>query len=220
MHFSFEKYVPYQVLKDFSVENLETTHSTFLSKFSSEILSRIVNYWGSIFSLYLTWGPFSLVCVLSVFFFLSFFFFFLFLLVFSLTNTNDSKDSKEGRRNHYFSCISLPPAHKHAFSSSRFLPLVFNYQTDSWSDLLSLEIWILFAFSLMQLSIDFDSSKWHCEDLNSYQTNTFILQIKRLNRLILTPVTTTVHLPGLPSSTPNHHLSSIRLPNCIMRDFF
>ena len=31
--------------------------------------SWIVNYWGSIFTLYLKWGAFSLVCVLSVFFF-------------------------------------------------------------------------------------------------------------------------------------------------------
>ena len=54
LQFSFEKHVPSQVLKDFSVENLETTRSTFLSKFSSEIyLSRIINYWGSIFTLYL-----------------------------------------------------------------------------------------------------------------------------------------------------------------------
>ena len=79
LHFSFEKHVPSQVLKDFSVENLETTPSTFLSKFSSEIyLSRIINYWGSIFTLYLTRGTFSLVCVLSSFFsfFLLFFFFY------------------------------------------------------------------------------------------------------------------------------------------------
>ena len=42
--FFYEKYVPFQVLKDFSVEILETTPSTFLSKFSSEIyLSRIIN---------------------------------------------------------------------------------------------------------------------------------------------------------------------------------
>ena len=33
LHFSFEKYVPSQVLKDFSMENLETTPSIFLSKF-------------------------------------------------------------------------------------------------------------------------------------------------------------------------------------------
>ena len=43
LHFSFEKHVPFQVLKDFSVENLETIPSTLLSKFSSEIyLSRIL----------------------------------------------------------------------------------------------------------------------------------------------------------------------------------
>ena len=33
-HSSFEKHVLSQVLKDFSVENLEATPSTFLSKFS------------------------------------------------------------------------------------------------------------------------------------------------------------------------------------------
>ena len=95
-------------------------------------------------------------------FFLSFFFFFLFLLVFSLTDTNDSKDSKEGRRNHYFSCIPLPPAHKHSFSSTRFLPLAFNqsicnYQNNSWWDFFSLKIYILFAFSLMQLDFSIQS---------------------------------------------------------------
>ena len=46
----FEKHVPSQVLKDLSVENLETTPSTVLSKFSFEIyLSRIIDYLGSIF---------------------------------------------------------------------------------------------------------------------------------------------------------------------------
>ena len=45
----------FQVLKNFSVENLETTPSTFTSKFSSKIYSsRIIYYWGSIFTLYLT----------------------------------------------------------------------------------------------------------------------------------------------------------------------
>ena len=54
LHFSFEKHVISQVLKDFSVENLETTPSTFPSKFSYEIyLHGIINYWGSIFTLYL-----------------------------------------------------------------------------------------------------------------------------------------------------------------------
>ena len=116
-------------LKDFYVENLETTPNTFLSKFPSEIyVSRIINYWGSIFTLYCrersVWFVFH-PYFLS--FFPSSFFVFVFLSVFCLINTNDSQD---------FSCFSLPPAYKHSLSSSRFLPLlfnrsVFNYQIDS-----------------------------------------------------------------------------------------
>ena len=41
-----------QVLKDFFVENLETTPSTFLSS-CVICLSQIVNYWDSICTLYL-----------------------------------------------------------------------------------------------------------------------------------------------------------------------
>ena len=37
LHFSFEKHVLSQFLKDFSVENVETTPSSLLSKFSCEI---------------------------------------------------------------------------------------------------------------------------------------------------------------------------------------
>ena len=46
--------------------------------YSQIYLSGIINYWGSILTLYITWGAFSLVCVLSVFFsfFLSCFFLF------------------------------------------------------------------------------------------------------------------------------------------------
>ena len=82
LDFSFEKHVPSQVLIDSSDKSLETAPSAFLLRFSAEIyFSRIINYWGIIFTLYLTWGAFSLVCVLSAFFFLAF----LFLSVFSLT---------------------------------------------------------------------------------------------------------------------------------------
>ena len=73
--FSFEKHISSQDFKDFSVENLKTTPSNFLNFFSEIYLSPIINYSGSIFTLYLTWGVFSLVCVVSIFFFLSFFFF-------------------------------------------------------------------------------------------------------------------------------------------------
>ena len=47
--------------------------------YSQIYLSGIINYWGSILTLYITWGAFSLVCVLPYFFlsfFLVFFFFF------------------------------------------------------------------------------------------------------------------------------------------------
>ena len=85
--------MPFQVLKNFSVENLETTPSTFHVKLCSDIyLSRIIKYWGSTFTLYLTWGALSLVCVLSVFFFffplsfsLLFFFFYRYFLYQTLT---------------------------------------------------------------------------------------------------------------------------------------
>ena len=64
--------------------------------YSQIYLSGIINYWGSILTLYITWGAFSLVCVLSVFFFfLSFLFFSLFLLVFSLTDTKIRKIGRE-----------------------------------------------------------------------------------------------------------------------------
>ena len=60
----------------------------FLSKFSSDIyFSRFINYWASIFTLYLTWGAFSLVCVLSVFFFFLSFISFLFFSRYFLWQT-------------------------------------------------------------------------------------------------------------------------------------
>ena len=49
--------------------------------YSQIYLSEILNYGRSILTLYMTWGAFSLVCVLSVFF--SFFLSFPFLLFFS-----------------------------------------------------------------------------------------------------------------------------------------
>ena len=101
----------------FLCSDLETTSSTFLSKFSAEIfLSQIINYWGSIFTLYLTWGMFSLVCVLSGArtFFLSFLLFSLFLSVFYLADTNDSQDSREGRGNNcFFVYYFHPPTNIH-----------------------------------------------------------------------------------------------------------
>ena len=53
LHFSFEKQVPSQVLKDFSVENLETTPSTFRLNFFGDLFIPIMIYWDSLFTLYL-----------------------------------------------------------------------------------------------------------------------------------------------------------------------
>ena len=63
--------------------------------------------------------------------------------------------------------------------------------------------------------IDFDISKWHCEDLSSYQTITLPSQSERLNKLRFTPLATTVHLLHPPGSTLNHNLSSNRFPKCV-----
>ena len=52
LYFSLEKHIPFQVLKGFSIQNLETTTSLFHSNFFCEIyLSRIINYRGSVFTL-------------------------------------------------------------------------------------------------------------------------------------------------------------------------
>ena len=163
-------------MKDLSVESFETTSRTFHPKFSSEIyLSRIINYWFSIFTLYTKLGAFSLVCVLS-----AFFLFFLFLLVISLADTNDSHDSREWRVNHYFFCFLLPPAHEYTFNLSRFVLLIFNrsicnYWADSWWDLFFLEICILLGFSLMQLSYwlpYFKLTLWEFELISNYHLST------------------------------------------------
>ena len=143
-----------------------------------------------------------MVCVLSVFF--SFFLSsssFLFLSVYSLTDTNESQDSWEQRENYCFSCFLLPPAHEYSLSSSRFLPLLFNrsicnYQTDSWWDIFSLEICIFIDV----IKSEFHISKWQCENLSSYQTNTLLLQSERFNQLTLTPLVT-VYLSHLPNPT-------------------
>ena len=58
----------------------------------------------------------------------------------------------------------------------------------------------------------------HCENLNSYQTITLLFQSERLNQLKLTPLATTVYPSHLPNPIHRHHLSSIRLLNCIRNE--
>ena len=94
------------------------------------------------------------LCSIRIIFFLSFF---LFLLVFSLTDTNDSQNSREGRGSNYFSCFSLLLAHEHSFSSSNlFLSRsICNYQTDSWWDLHF--IWTFIDAIKSELTLTFQS---------------------------------------------------------------
>ena len=117
---SFEKHVPFNIFPSFE-RFVCWKCSNYSQHYSLEIsfaicLTWVINYWDSIFTFYLTWGVFSLVCVLSVFFFFLFSFLFLFLSVFSLTDTNNSQDSRKGSGNHYFSCFSLPPAQEYSVS--------------------------------------------------------------------------------------------------------
>ena len=152
---------------------------SYFQHFSLEIFfwylfSRIIDYWGSIFTLYLASGAFSLVVFYPYFFS---FFLFLFLSVFSLTDTNDSKDSREGRGNTYFSSFPFPPAHEHSFSSSRFLPLVFNRSNtrliaDETCSPQRFAFYLHFHWCNCVGVTGFDISKRHCEDLSSYQTIT------------------------------------------------
>ena len=85
LQFSFEKHELSQVLQDFSVENLQTTSSTFLSKFL------ISNYWGSIF--HCTYREESLACFVFYPYFFPYFFFVCFSIDVLL---NDSYDSRKG----------------------------------------------------------------------------------------------------------------------------
>ena len=147
---------------------------------------------------------FSLVCILSVFLFFLCSFFSFYIVIFLAFHTHTHTHTHTSTR-------------EHSFSSSRFLPLLFdqficNNQTDSWWGLFSLEICNLFKFPLMQLSRSYWlwHSKWHCEDLSSYQTTTFLLHSERLNQLRLIPQATTVYLSHLPNLFSSHHLFSVR----------
>ena len=125
--------------------------------------------------------------------------------------------------NNYFSSFPLPPANEHSFNSSRFPLLIFtqsisNYQTDSWWDLFSLDIFILFAFLWIQLSWSY--WLWRVKVtlsgfafISDYQP--LLLLNERLNKLWFTPLPTTVYLPHLLSLTPSHNLSCSRFSKCI-----
>ena len=84
LHCSFLKHVPSQVLKDFSVENLETALENFPLKYPSEIYFSQVFNCRSICTIYPQRGKRLVLFVFSPYFFP-------FFLVVSLTNTNIKK---------------------------------------------------------------------------------------------------------------------------------
>ena len=86
---------------------------------------------------------------LHVLLLLFFFFFCFFYWYFPWKTLMNDKIGWE--RTRYFSYSSVPNANEHSFNLLRFLtlmftPSIFSYQTDSWWDLSSLDIRILFAF--------------------------------------------------------------------------
>ena len=133
--------------------------------FSLEIyLSRVINYWGITFTLCWTWGAFSLVCVLSVFFFSLLFFFFCLYFPWQILTIHRIAGNGEGH--HQLTNIQLVYRDLYHF-------FLLDYQTDSWWDLFSLEISILFAFLLMQFSRSywlwhFKVTLWGLELISNY----------------------------------------------------
>ena len=121
LHFSFEKHLPFKFWEISLLKIYKVLPALFSQRFLEIYLSRVINYWGSIFTLSLTWGAFS-------FFFLSSFFF-LFLSIFSWQTLTIHWIARNGEEIIIF-----------LVSSSRFLPFLFNwsvcnYQIDSWWDL-------------------------------------------------------------------------------------
>ena len=78
------------------------------------------------------------------------------------------------RGNNHFSCFPIPPANEQSLNSSRFVAIIFtssvcNYQTDSWWDLLSLDICILFIVWVhIKLSLFYYTANALTWDLNPY----------------------------------------------------
>ena len=99
-------------------------------------------------------GAFSLVCVLSV----------LSLSSFSIRNFFNKHDSQIGGNGEWVIIFLVFHFHPltNAFNSSRFLTrlsnrCIYNYWTDSWRDLFSLEICILFGIKSELLTFIFQS---------------------------------------------------------------
>ena len=159
-----KQYVPSQVLKDFSVENLENIPVFYSQNFISKFLYLELLIIGVVF--------FIIPDVSSVHLYF-FIFFFLFLSIFSLKDTNGLEDSRERIGNH-FSCFPLLHSHEYSFGSSKFLLLfnryICNYQSDSWD---MFYLWVDILFSLLQLSRSywlsyFKVTLWEFELISNY----------------------------------------------------
>ena len=79
----------------------------------------------------------------------------------------------------------------------------------------SLQICILFVFSLIQLTLTFQSDI--ARIWAHTKRSTLLFQSKWPNRLRLTPLAITVYVSHLLNPTPSHQLSSTRLPKCIKK---
>ena len=144
-----------------------------------------------------------MVCVLSVFsFFLSFFSFFYWY--FSWQKLTVYKIGGTGKGIIIFLVFHFHPVTNIHLINRYFWHLVTrsicNYQTDSWWDLFSLDVCILFAFIRMQLSRSyFKVTSWVFDLLSNYQT--LLLQSECYNSLRFTLLATTVYLSHLPIAT-------------------
>ena len=206
-----------QVLKNFSVENLETTPSTFTSKFSSKIYSsRIIYYWGSIFTLYLTEERSAWFVIYP----------YSSCQYFTCQTITNYRMSGKGEGIIIFLVFYFHPLANihlvyrdfyHFFLINLFV-IITRLIADVTCSSKRFTFYLHFHWCNWVGVIDFDISKWHCEDLSSHQTITLLLQGKRLNELRLTSLTTIVYLSHLRNPTPSHHLSSVSLPKCIRNE--
>ena len=130
------------------------------------------------------------LCFIRIFYF--FLLCFLFLLVFFLTDTNDSPDYREGRGSPYFLVFHVHPLtiiHLVNRDFNHFclidLFVITRLIADETCSPQRFAFYLHFHWCNQVEVIVFDISKWHCEDLSSYQTITLLLQSEHLNHYVL-----------------------------------
>ena len=187
--------------------------------YSQIYLCRIINYWDSILTLYITWGTFSLVCFLSVFFFLSLSlssFFLFFYRYFPWQTLTIPKIGETGEGIIIFLVFHFHPLTNIHLTHRNFYHL-FLRDLSVITRLMRLALlrYLDFICIFMDgikselLTLTFQSD---CEYLSSYQTITLLLQSERLKKLRFV---TTVYLSYQPSPNPSRNLPTNRFPKCI-----